>query len=83
MSKAKEKAEQYVRAQLDLTYNSDDLGLQHWLTALDLPPNSKIENYTENRFGVYTGKIRIFFDKTTGQPASPEDYQVFLEAVCK
>ena len=55
--------------------------LQHWLTALNLPPNSKIENYTDNRFGVYTGKARIFFDRTSGQPATEADYQAFCEIV--
>ena len=95
MKTYKQKAEEYVREKCpelafivtngSLSYPSSKLfhppQLQHWLTALNLPPNSKIENYTDNRFGVYTGKVRIFFDRTSGQPATEADYQAFCEIV--
>jgi len=55
--------------------------LEHWLNAMNLPPNTKIENYTENRFGVWNGEVRIYFNRTTGQPATEEDYQKYNQIV--
>lgn len=65
----------------DLRIIGHPIQLQHWLTAINLPPNSKIENYTDNRFGVWTGKVRVFFDRKSGQPATEADYQAFCEIV--
>lgn len=73
----------FESAQNTLSYEiiGHPIQLQHWLTAINLPPNSKIENYTDNRFGVWTGKVRVFFDRKSGQPATEADYQAFCEIV--
>lgn len=57
--------------------------LQHWLNCLHpkIGPDAKIEAWIGNRIKIWTGKTKILFNLTTGQPATEEDYKAFCEIV--
>lgn len=56
--------------------DAKELALQHWLNCLHpkIGPDAKIEAWVGNRIKIWTGKTKILFNLTTGQPATEADY---------
>lgn len=95
MTTFKEKSEQYVRGQLpELTVRmpfgmSDriaEIQLQHWLRVLEDEASGNLElNQWRKQIQVVAYKKSdrhdIYFNLTTGQPATEADYQAFCNIV--
>lgn len=75
----------FVGSELDdrIVIIGHPIQLQHWLNCLHpkIGPDAKIEAWIGNRIKIWTGKTKILFNLTTGQPATEQDYQAFCEIV--